>query len=212
MLQTIQLPLALRAARTVRITLIGGTFNPKAPAFPFLDETWRAYLDAFGMPVSLSMPRQASIPAAEVGLDASIEPAHPAAFRQTARGPLIRIRVITGTSNLPGHIADRMRTQASLRLSALSGRSEIDSTILDWPSIGQGAALILVAEHEGTVPATFVGLGERGKPAEAVADEAVDQLLAFQAIEDAAVDPHSADQILLPLRWPKDGASTLSRR
>jgi RNA 3'-terminal phosphate cyclase (ATP) len=57
----------------------------------------------------------------------------------------------------------------------------------------------LTAEHSRAIPATFVGLGELGKPAEAVADEAVDQLLAFEAVENAAVDPHSADQILLPL-------------
>jgi RNA 3'-terminal phosphate cyclase (ATP) len=49
------------------------------------------------------------------------------------------------------------------------------------------------------MPATFVGLGERGKPSEAVADDAVGQLLAFDAVERAAVDSHSADQILLPL-------------
>ena len=49
------------------------------------------------------------------------------------------------------------------------------------------------------IPATFVGLGERGKPAETVADEAVDELLAFEAVDRGAVDPHSADQILLPL-------------
>src|SRR5207237_2342270 len=50
-------------------------------------------------------------------------------------------------------------------------------------------------------PATFVGLGERGKPAETVADEAVDELLAYLDAEagTGAVDPHSADQILLPL-------------
>ena len=70
-----------------------------------------------------------------------------------------------------------------------------------WPSPGQGAALYLTAEHEETIPATFVGLGERGKPAEAVADEAVAELLAFEAVERAAVDPHSADQILLPLAF-----------
>jgi RNA 3'-terminal phosphate cyclase (ATP) len=53
------------------------------------------------------------------------------------------------------------------------------------------------------VPATFVGLGERGKPAEAVADEAVDQLLGFESVAEAAVDLHSADQILLPLAFAR---------
>jgi RNA 3'-terminal phosphate cyclase (ATP) len=48
------------------------------------------------------------------------------------------------------------------------------------------------------VPATFVGLGERGKPAEKVADEAVDELLQYLG-SLAAVDLHSGDQIVLPL-------------
>ena len=49
-LQTLHLPLALRAGRRLRVVLTGGTFNPKAPAYPFLDATWRGYLWAFGMP------------------------------------------------------------------------------------------------------------------------------------------------------------------
>ena len=54
-------------------------------------------------------------------------------------------------------------------------------------------------EHAGSPPSTFVGLGKRGKPAEAVADEAVDELLAFEDVADGAIDPHSADQVLIPL-------------
>src|SRR5262249_38722504 len=48
-------------------------------------------------------------------------------------------------------------------------------------------------------PPPFVGLGGRGNPAEAVADEAVAELLAFLETPAGAVDPHSADQLLLPL-------------
>jgi RNA 3'-terminal phosphate cyclase (ATP) len=49
------------------------------------------------------------------------------------------------------------------------------------------------------VPALFFGIGERGKPAERVADEAVDQAAAYLGAAPAAVDCHSADQIVLPL-------------
>jgi RNA 3'-terminal phosphate cyclase (ATP) len=45
----------------------------------------------------------------------------------------------------------------------------------------------------------FFGLGARGKRAERVADEAVDQLHDYLATSPAAVDLHSADQIVLPL-------------
>jgi RNA 3'-terminal phosphate cyclase len=49
------------------------------------------------------------------------------------------------------------------------------------------------------VPALFFGLGARGKPADKVADEAVDDALAYLDAAPAAVDRNSADQILLPL-------------
>jgi RNA 3'-terminal phosphate cyclase (ATP) len=45
----------------------------------------------------------------------------------------------------------------------------------------------------------FFGLGARGKRAERVADEAVDQVSDYLAASPAAVDSHSADQIVLPL-------------
>jgi RNA 3'-terminal phosphate cyclase (ATP) len=49
------------------------------------------------------------------------------------------------------------------------------------------------------VPSFFTALGERGKPAEHVADSAVDEVLAYLARGPAPVDPHSADQLVLPL-------------
>src|SRR3954447_20534346 len=52
-LQTLHLPLAMRAESAVRVVLTGGTFNPKAPPFTFLEQTWRRYLTAFGMQVAL---------------------------------------------------------------------------------------------------------------------------------------------------------------
>jgi RNA 3'-terminal phosphate cyclase (ATP) len=196
-LQTLHLALALRSERSVTLTLTGGTFNPKAPAFPFLEATWCAYLKAFGMPLALTQTAAGFYPRGGGQIEAEIEPANPRQFTQTDRGPLFRLSGVAGVANLRDDIARRMRDRAIERLREHGFSAEID--LVRWPSPGQGAALALTAEHEGTVPATFVGLGERGKPAEAVADEAVAELLAFEAVEHAAVDPHSADQILLPL-------------
>jgi len=199
-LQTLHLPLALRTQTPTRLVLSGGTFNPKAPAFPFLEATWRAYLTAFGMPLALTMPSAGFYPRGGGRLDAWIEPAAAALpFVRTGRGLLQRMHGIAGVANLRDDIARRMCDRAVERLAAQGFSAEIER--VRWASPGQGAALCLTAEHEGIIPATFVGLGERGKPSEAVADEAVDQLLAFETVEGAAVDPHSADQILLPLAF-----------
>jgi RNA 3'-terminal phosphate cyclase (ATP) len=198
-LQTLHLALALRSEKPTRLMLTGGTFNPKAPAFPFLDVTWRAYMKAFGMPFTLSMTAAGFYPRGGGQIESEIEPATPRPYTQTDRGPLRRLSGVAGVANLRDDIARRMRDRAIARLVEHGFAAEID--LVRWPSPGQGAALYLTAEHDGAIPATFVGLGERGKPSEAVADDAVAELLAFEAVEHAAVDPHSADQILLPLAF-----------
>ncbi len=202
-LQTLQLPLAMRAAAPVRVVLTGGTFNPRAPAYPFLEHSWRGHLAALGMPIALGMPAAGFYPRGGGRLEAWIEPAVPRAWVQTQRGRLQRIRGQAGVANLGDHIAERLRARAVERLRACEPTAsidvEIEIDIVRWPGPGPGAALALIAEHEGNVPATFLGSGRRGKPSEQVADEVVDELLAFEAVAQGAVDPHSADQILLPL-------------
>lgn len=195
-LQTLHLPIALRADGPVRVAVSGGTFNTKAPSYPFLESCWRAHLAALGMPVAMSMPAAGFYPRGGGRIEAWIEPAAPKPLTRTERGPLLRVWGVAGIANLRHHdIANRLRTRA---MDLLAERGiDADIGLADWPGPGQGAALTLTAEHADGI-ATFVGLGERGKPAEAVAAEAVAELLAF---EDAAgaVDLHSADQLLLPL-------------
>jgi RNA 3'-terminal phosphate cyclase (ATP) len=196
-LQTLHLPLALRSLQPLRLVLTGGTFNSKAPAFAFLASTWRAHLAELGMPVAVSMPVAGFYPRGGGQLEAWIEPARPRAITATVRGPLQRLYGTAGIANLSDDIARRMRDRAIECLKAHGIEAEIE--LVRWSSPGQGAAISLTAEHGGIAPATFVGLGERGKRSEAVADEAVTELLAFEAVDQAAVDPYAADQILLPL-------------
>ncbi|WP_205679124.1 RNA 3'-terminal phosphate cyclase [Aquisphaera insulae] len=208
-LQTLHLPLAMRAESAVRVVINGGTFNPKAPAFPFLDETWRAHMSRLGLSVSLAMPAAGFYPRGGGRLDAWIEPGRPAAKAIPDRGRMRRIRGVAGVCNLRDDIAARIRDRALMQLDDSGLNSDIEIDVVRWPGPGQGAAIAIWAEHQDAVPATFVGLGERGKPAEAVADEAVEELLDFEAVEPAAMDPHSADQVLLPLALA-DGPSSYS--
>lgn len=198
-LQTLHLPLAMRAETAARVVLTGGTFNPKAPPFPFLEQTWRAHLANLGMPIALTMPAAGFYPRGGGRLEAWIEPAQPKAWTRTTRGDLIRIRGVAGVANLSDDIARRLRDRVLQRLADEGWDSDLEIETVRWSSPGQGAALALIAEHAGTAPAAFVGIGERGKPSEMVADEAVGELLDYLSVPDAAVDPHSADQILLPL-------------
>lgn len=199
-LHTLALPIALRAEGPVRLTMTGGTFNESAPSYPFLAETWRPHLAALGIPIALASPAAGFYPRGGGQLDAWIEPARPHAIEWLDRGPLTHIRGVAGVARLDRGIAERMRERALLRLADHGLDATID--LADWTGPSPGAALALIADH-GAVPATFVGLGRRGKPAEVVADEAIDELFAFEAAA-GAVDPHSADQLLLPLALADD--------
>ncbi len=199
-LQTLHLPLALRTDRPLRVTLTGGTFNTKAPSYPFLDATWRAHLGALGAPIALAMPTAGFYPRGGGRLDAWIEPARLQPLTVTERGPLRRIVAAAGVARLQPEIAERMAERALMRLNDHFEGVAIEVSRSEWNADSPGAAIALTAEYEGvSVPVTFVGLGERGKPAEKVADEAIDELLAHDAVANAAVDVHSADQLLVPL-------------
>lgn len=201
-LQTLHLPIALRGDRGVRVAVTGGTFNTKAPSYPFLADCWRGHLAAIGLPIALSMPSAGFYPRGGGRIEAWIEPATPAPVTLADRGPLRSIRGVAGACKLERHhVAERMRDHAR---SLLADRGwDLQIEVADWPGLAPGAALSLTAEH-AHVASTFVGLGERGKPAEVVAEEAVAELIAYEdAIGAGAVDPHSADQILLPLALAK---------
>jgi RNA 3'-terminal phosphate cyclase (ATP) len=197
-LQTLHLPLALRATRPVRVVLTGGTFNTKAPSFPFLDLTWRRYMGALALPVALAMPSAGFFPIGGGQLEAWIEPGTPRPIKLLTRGLLQGVHGLAGISNLRGRsIPERMQRVAE---TDLAGRVPFPEVVpIEWPSPGQGAAISLTAEYE-YVNGTFVGLGVKGKPAEDVASEACSELLAYTDAE-GVVDPYSADQIVLPLAF-----------
>ena len=82
---------------------------------------------------------------------------------------------------------------------------EAEIEIREVSSIGPGTYVFLLAEFENSV-AGFSALGERGKQAEKVAQEACQGLIEFLKTE-AAVEKHLADQILPFLALAKGESS-----
>ena len=110
------------------------------------------------------------------------------------RGTLRKIRGLSATSHLPKHIAERQRDYA-LRRVEREMKTEAEMAVLDSaPGRDPGSFFFLVTEFEKVI-AGFSSLGEKGKPAEEVAKEALDSLKEY--IEsDGCIDPHLADQLL----------------
>jgi RNA 3'-terminal phosphate cyclase (ATP) len=111
----------------------------------------------------------------------------------SSRGKLLALRGLSAVARLPRRIAERQATQTRRRLADAGYEIEVEVAELD--AACPGDALFLWAEFERS-RAGFGALGERGKPAERVADEAADALVHFLA-GGAATDPHLADQLAI---------------
>ncbi len=204
-LQTLMIPASLAAgASTLSIT--GGTHVPWSPCFHYLDHNWRPVLEQAGYRIDLTLLRPGFYPQGGGRIRARISPARGIRpVHLVERGRLRAIRGISAVARLHASIAERQRRQALRRLAAFGREPTI--VVERWDSPGAGTMLFIRALFDKIHPC-FFALGARGKPAEAVADEAVDAFAAFAATS-AAVDPHLADQLLLPLVLA-DGVSRFS--
>lgn len=97
-----------------------------------------------------------------------------------------------------------MADRASARLRAAEFATDIVPQRLR--AACPGAGIFLTAEYDGT-RCGFNAIGRIGKPAEAVADEAVDALLRHHS-SPAVAEEHLSDQLLVPFALG-DGISTL---
>ncbi len=194
-LQTVFLPLAL-AARPSRLTVVGGTHVPMSPCFHYLDWHWLALLRRMGFDAELQMERAGFYPRGGGRIRAVIRPGgRIAPLDLRFRGRLLQVRGLSGAGNLPDHVTRRQRERAVARLGSRYPLNDIRKARL--PAVGKGSLLLLLAEFENGRGCHFA-LGAPGKPAETVADEAVEAMEAFLE-SDGCVDRYLADQLLLPL-------------
>lgn len=196
-LQTVLLPLSLAGAPS-RLVICGGTHVPWSPCFHYLQRHWLSSLQQCGFAVGLALKKAGFYPRGGGEISASIQPvAGIAPLTLMQRGKLHRLHCLSTVTGLPLSIAHRQLQQALKRLERRFPQIEQEVTSLPGP--GKGTLLLLLAEFEQS-RSCYYALGERGKPAERVACEAVDAFERFLAGE-GAVDQHLADQLILPLAF-----------
>jgi RNA 3'-terminal phosphate cyclase (ATP) len=193
-LHTLYLPLALRGDAPSALTLTGGTHVTTSPCFHFLDTTWRRYLERCGLRLSLRLARPGFYPRGGGVVEAFVQPcAGLRGLRLLERGP-VRATGFSAAAGLDPSIARRQARRATFRLKQYG--LEVQLREETWEG---GPGTVLAVELDtAPAPTLFFGLGARGKPAERVADEAADQVIAYLDA-GAPVDAHSADQVVLPL-------------
>jgi RNA 3'-terminal phosphate cyclase (ATP) len=194
-LQTL-LPALVQAEGESRLLITGGTHVPWSPPFHYLEQVFCPILQGLGFPCRIAIRRWGFYPKGGGNIEAVIVRGSPTA--NVALDEPFRLERLTGisaSSRVPEHVRVRQARQLEARLRGAGMVAEM--TVAEVPALSPGSFAFLCAQGQGSA-AGFSSLGERGKPAERVADEAADKLLQFLASK-AALDSHLADQILIYL-------------
>lgn len=196
-LQTVLVP-AIARGLPLAIAVTGGTHNPQAPPFDFLDRVFAPQLRAMGAVLALRCEQVGFAgdgrdhgALGRVVVEVGAGALRPIELRE--RGEITARRAIALTSRLPTHVAARelavVREQLGFAASECEAREVQAGTT--------GNALLLEVEHAAGRE-LVTSHGERGLRAETVAARGCAELAAYLAAE-VPVGEHLADQLLLPL-------------
>jgi RNA 3'-terminal phosphate cyclase (ATP) len=193
-LQTV-LPALMTASGPSRLVLKGGTHNPWAPPFDFLEKTLLPLLARMGPQIDARLVRPGFYPAGGGEFTVDIHPApHLAPLELMERGETISRTARALVARLAASIGER-------ELSVVGHK-------LGWPreslalervtnSVGPGNAIILQVECRN-VTEVFTGFGQLNVRSEAVAARVVDEVRRWLAA-GVPVGEHLADQLLVPM-------------
>lgn len=200
-LQTV-LPALLTLSAPSTLTLEGGTHNPFAPPFDFLERVFLPLIARMGPHVTVALERSGFYPAGGGRFTVNVEPAARLdRLELMERGAIRTQRARALVAHLGTKIAERELGVAGHKL----GWPRECLHVVDVEnSPGPGNILFLEIESEH-VTEVFTGFGEKGRSAEDVAHLAIEQARAYLAT-GVPVGPHLADQLLLPLALSAGGS------
>jgi RNA 3'-terminal phosphate cyclase (ATP) len=203
-LQTV-LPALLKADAPSTVRISGGTHNPMAPPFDFIERAFAPWVQRLGGGLLLSLRRCGFYPAGGGEFVATVTPfaMQPEAVPLNAveRGALLESYAEALTAGVPTSIATR-------ELDAISRAMNWSGEQLRVRGLrqneGPGNALIATLRYEN-VTEVFCELGERGLSSEAVAQRLAKQIRAYQK-HQAPIGAHLADQLMLLLAITNGGS------
>lgn len=194
-LQTIW-PALLFGEGVSRVVIKGGTHNPMAPPFHFLDLSYAPLMRRLGAPVQLRLKRHGFYPAGGGVIEAEISPAADtlSPFDLVERGERRASYAECLCAAIPRSIARRELEELRQQLHWDETQMRHGDTRQDE---GPGNALMAILEY-ANVCEVFTRLGERGVSSEQVARSLAGEVRKYLAAE-SAVGPYLGDQWALPL-------------
>ena len=198
--QTVMLPLLLTPG-TSTVTLEGGTHNPAAPPFDFLERVFLPVVARMGGTIDVSLERPGYYPAGGGRFVARITGgADLQRLDLRARGAIVGRRVRAQVSNLPRHIAER---EVRTALDMLNWHADSGAVEVVTGAFGPGNVVFIEIESEHATE-MWTGFGEVGVAAESVASQTAHDARRY-LVADAPVGICLADQLLPLLAMGRGG-------
>lgn len=199
------MPALIMAGGESKITLEGGTHNPFAPSYDYLDGTFLPLLRKLGIHVAAQLERPGFYPAGGGKINIAIERSGPLVSLHLGMLSDVRFKAKAICAQLPGHIGQRELKTIQDKLHI----SEADTQLIQHNSYGPGNVVAVYACTD-QLTEIFTGYGQKNLRAEKVAARTVGQVRSYLEA-GAAVGPHLADQLLIPLALAGEGQFLTSR-
>lgn len=199
-LQTV-LPALMLAGEPSHVTFEGGTHNPWAPPFDFLDRAFLPLLRRMGVAVTAQLLRHGFYPAGGGKFSLAVTPAERLArLDLLERGKVRAKKARALVACLPEKIAQREADWIQKKLTL--DRKAVSVETVSSAGPGNIVMIEIASEH---VTELITGFGRQGVSAERVAREVVNKARQYLA-SDVPVGPYLADQLLIPMALAGGGS------
>jgi len=206
------MPSAAYTPGPVDFDLTGGTDVKWSPTIDYVRLIVFPALRKFGYDAAMTLHRRGHYPKGGGRVTVRINPARLLkAVKSVERGKAVALEGISHCVRLPSHVAQRQAEAARDRLGA-AGYHEANIAVETYPPdrdphIGPGSGITLVMKFADNPIVGSDSVGERGKPAERVGEDAASKLL--KVLEtNAPIDRHLGD-ILIPYMAVAEGPSEI---
>lgn len=200
------IPALLKAEGPSTLRVSGGTHNPAAPPFEFIERAWLPLLRRMGANIEVNLVRHGFAPAGGGVLEARVWPSTLSPLHLDSRSEQFDTRADALISATPPSVAsrelDRVASQLKLDRRVMQIREAAEGC-------GSGHVVFIECEHAGLTE-VFSSIGNGRVRADQVADEAIEQYT--QWLDSSAAMGHRlADQLLLPMAIAGGGGLTTDR-
>ena len=190
-------PLLFYLPSPTRIVVTGGTDVPWSPTIDYVREVLVWFLRKLGLKITINLHRRGHYPKGGGRVEVVVEdpPGYIESLELLERGDIVRFELRSHCVNLPQHVCERQAPSAERVIKSYYSNAEVKVELEPRSDgLGTGSGLTVWSHTTYSVLGAD-SLGERGKRAEVVGEEAARKLIEDLSMK-AALDRFMSDMII----------------